>query len=252
MLTLGEIGKKYNIVFNGIARYYRQSITNREYSGDFSCPYLIAASNFYTYEKSWGKALTQFVEFYYQKHHVSKQKLLDFKVGWTKTPIFSAEKYMSNQVKIDDGLFLSINFTGLHFVWLFQDLISFFNLDQNNCFFLIHRAPKFEPLEVQEYFEKTVKEKFINYLMKRGLSEEYSNKVANGIKSLNRLLDKMNTSFNNFYLFDDRQYLYNYKWKLLKDYPKYVSWTDKQLNTAKKYLDYYADFFKQYSIAEQE
>ena len=251
MLSIDELGAKYNIVFNGITRYYRQSITEREYSGDFSCPYLIATSTFYTYEKSWGRALVQFVEYYYKKHVVTKEELLSYHVGWTKTRLFTEKRYMTNQVQIDDELFVSVNYTGLHYIWIFQDLIKYFGLDQDKCFFLIHRAPKFEPMEVQFYFEELVKTKFKNYLLRRGLTDEYSDRVVNGVKSLNRLLDKMNTSFNNFYLFDERQRLSNYKSKLLTEYPQYVVWSAKQLNTAKKYLDYYTDFFKQYSVCEQ-
>jgi len=74
-------------------------------------------------------------------------------------------------------------------------------------------------------------------------SEESANKIINNIGSLNKVLGKMGTTYNDFFLFDDSTALSNFKSRLLLDYRKYTTWNDHQLETAQRYLDYITNFY---------
>lgn len=58
-------------------------------------------------------------------------------------------------------------------------------------------------------------------------------KIVKNFDALNKVLSKMGTSYNDFFLFDDTLALSNYKSRLIKDYPKYIQWNESQVKTVK-------------------
>ncbi len=75
-------------------------------------------------------------------------------------------------------------------------------------------------------------------------NREYSIKVINNIdKYLNKILKSLSKSYVNFFLFDDKNILYNYiqKVKSIIDNSKYESKSKIILN---KYLNYILSFYR--------
>ena len=75
-------------------------------------------------------------------------------------------------------------------------------------------------------------------------NSEYSIKVINNIdKYLNKILKSLSKSYVNFFLFDDKNILYNYiqKVKSIIDNSKYESKSKIILN---KYLNYILSFYR--------
>lgn len=145
---------------------------------------------------------------------------------------------------ISNGLFVNVNHTAVHSVWLIQDLLDLYKINKKDCSLVIKRPPFCEPKEITDYVEEQMKSGFVLFLKdEKKIAQERALKIANNIKVLNKYLAKMSKAYNNFYLFDNLQYLSNYKAKFFKDISKYASFNDKQIKLCHEYLDYLTEYY---------
>ena len=261
-MDLKELFKKYNILTDGLQRRYVINAFERKYDLDYVTPIEIGilvpneweqtisdAGIVYkgSYHKvfenrSWVQILKELVIYLQSKEPKTKEDLIAYRTDWSKAAIFSASKTIDNMVEIEDGLFFSVNYTATHSTWIIGDLLSFYGIKYG--YIVVHRTPAAEPKEIREVVGRIRREEFKEYLcLHCGKTEERADKIVKNFETLNKILNKMGTSYNDFFLFDETLALSNYKAKLLKDLYKYVSWDDKQIKVVQTYLDYLTNFY---------
>ena len=257
-MELEELYKKYGVLTDGLQRRYVINVMDRPYDLDFATPFELSilvpkewendssSPNKYVQKnfihRAWTRILEDLVLYLLEKAPKSKEELIAFRTDWSKAAVFGDYKMFANIIPLREDLYLSINYTSTHFMWVIGDLIRFFGLEYG--FVVVHKTPEVEPREIKEELGKVRREEFKNYLMsKYQKSEESANKIINNIDSLNKVLGKMGTTYNDFFLFDDPTALSNFKSRLLLDYRKYTTWNDHQLETAQRYLDYITNFY---------
>ena len=261
-MELNDLYKKHRVLSDGFQRRYIISTLERRYDLEHATPFelLILVPKVWedpslegtivypnvTQKKfenrAWTQLLKEFVAYSLQHIQMLDDDLISFRTDWSKAPIFSKTKTIDNMVEIREGLFFSVNYTAMHSTWIIGDLMKLFGL--NYGFLIVHRPPEAEPSDIKEEVGRVRREEFKRFLMvKYGKTEEKADKIVKNFESLNKLLVRMGTSYNDFFLFDDATALSNYKVKLLKDYYKYVSWDENQMKTVRRYLDYLTDFY---------
>ena len=233
-----------NVVFEGNKRYYIEDLTKRDYILENTTPYQIRIEGVCIEEKSWGSLICKILELLLSKKTDKLSDIYNFRCQWSKATMITKEQ-KTNHKKIKQGLYVNCNHTAFHACWFIQDLLDYFYIDKPSVYFLIHSPSGAEPKEVKEYIEKRTKNKFQNYLeSKYNKNREYSIKVINNIdKYLNKILKSLSKSYVNFFLFDDKNILYNYiqKVKSIIDNSKYESKSKIILN---KYLNYILSFYR--------
>lgn len=243
---LFKLYKKYNILSDGLQRRYVLNAFERRFDLDFVTPIELHAkigTEVFCFEsRSWVQLLKELVGKLYSSGKQARGTLLNYRTDWSKAPIFNDIMSTTNMIEVDNDLYFSVNYTSTHSSWIIGDLLKFYNADY--AFLVVHRAPTSEPYEIKNSVREYRKLEFKDYLINtRDVLEERADKIIKSMETLNKLLVMMKTSYNDFFLFDDTGSLSNYKSKLLKEAPKLTSWTDKQLMTVKKYLDYLSDYF---------
>ena len=261
-MDLKELFKKYNILTDGLQRRYVINAFERKYDLDYVTPIEIGilvpneweettsdtgivykGSYHKVFEnRSWVQILKEFLIYLQSKEPKTKEDLIAYRTDWSKAAIFSASKTIDNMVEIEDGLFFSVNYTATHSTWIIGDLLSLYGIKYG--YIVVHRTPAAEPKEIREVVGTIRREEFKEYLCQRcGKTEERADKIVKNFEVLNKILNKMGTSYNDFFLFDETLALSNYKAKLLKDLYKYVNWDDKQIKVVQAYLDYLTNFY---------
>ena len=257
-MKLEELYKKYGVLTDGLQRRYVINVMDRPYDLDFATPFELSilvpkewesegsSPNGYVqknfFHRAWTRILEELVLYLLEKAPKPKEELLAFRTDWSKAAVFGDYKMFTNIIQLREDLFLSINYTATHFMWVIGDLLKFFGLEYG--FVVVHKTPEVEPREIKETLGKIRREEFKDYLVSEyQKSEESADKIISNIGSLNKVLARIGTTYNDFFLFDDATALSNFKSRLLLDYRKYTSWNDHQLETAKRYLDYITNFY---------
>lgn len=197
-------------------------------------------------QNSWINLLKDLITFLQNGNPKTREELLNFEVDWSYAKVFRETKDIYNMVKLDNGLFFSLNHSANHSQWLIHELLTFYGINYGQL--LVHRPPLSEPKEVTDYVKESRISGFKNYLISnKNLSEEKADKIISVIdKVFNKALLKLykcKTAYNDFFLFDDVSKLSNYKSKFLEEALYKLSWNDGQIKTAKKYLDYLTDYY---------
>ena len=261
-MVSNSIFAKYNCLTDGFHRLYLIDISERKFNIDYSYPFKLQ----FEVKKDWDEIgcegneliihtflssswvqLCKDVTCYLQaKNPKSKEELLAFKSNWFDKPVFSETKYTTNMGEFEYGLFLNLNHSSTHFSWIICELLTFYGIEKGKM--LIHIPPQFEPEEIKQEVRGQKEKGFKEFLIKeQNLLEDKADKIINAIKVFNKILNKMGTSYNDLFVVDDTIALSNCKARLLKEYPKYVNWTDSQVRTARKYLDYMTSFYTKLS-----
>lgn len=206
------------LVFDGLKRYYVEDLTKRNFTLENTTPHEITIFGNTVVEHSWGIMLVKVVDLLIENQPKSKEDLLNFRVTWTKTAMFSESKKTNHRI-LKNGLYLNCNHTAQHSCWLIQDILDFFGLDKSDVYFLIHRSPKAEPKSVRELLKTETKENFKKYLCEVcSKTEDEAEQLINILDGdLNKVLSKISPSYNDFFLFDEYPYAYNY-YKKTKEY----------------------------------
>ena len=234
-----------NVVFDGTRRYYIEDLTTRDYLLENTTPYQMKIYDVCIEEKAWGNLICKVLELLLEKNPNRLNDICDFRCKWSKAAMITEEQ-KTNYKKTNQGLYVNCNHTALHACWFIQDLLDHFMVDKASVYFLIHRPSGSEPKEVKDYIEKRTKRKFSYYLQdKYKKDEEYANKVINNIdKHLNKILKSQSRSYVNFFLFDDKNILYNYIQKVRGVVDVNSKYDDKAKKILNRYLDYILAFYR--------
>ena len=252
-----KLFQKYGFLTNGFNRQYVSHVNERKYDFENTTPNQLqilvspqwedpkshavnpAIKTFE--ESSWIRLVEALFNYLQSKAPKAKEELISFRTDWSKAAIFSETKTINNMIQVGD-LYISVNFTATHSAWFIGDLLKLYGVNVGYLF--VHRAPIAEPKEIVDMVLQSRKEGFKNYLIEKcGKSEEKANKILSVfVNVFNKILSKMTSSYYDYFLFDNTLSLSNNKSKMLIDIGKYVIWSDSQIATARKYLDYYSNY----------
>ena len=258
-MTFEEICKKHNIYSDGLERRYLINVHERRYDMEHTTPFELQILVPQVWEnsdplttinpccksfesRSWVQLIKDVVLYLQEKNPKSEEDLISFKTDWSKATIFSRSKSIDNMVEINPDLYVSVNYTATHSLWFIGDILSFYGISIG-CL-LIHRPPLAETEEVRTEIKELRINQFREFLLKeKNLSEEKTEKVIKAFGPFNKLLNKIATSYDDLFLFDNTIVFSSYKSKLLASIPRYTTWSEGQIATANKYLDYLTSFY---------
>ena len=234
-----------NVVFEGKKRYYIEDLSKRDYSLENTTPYQLDINGAIIEEHAWGNLLCKAVKCLIECYPKQKEALLSFRCNWTKSPMFTEEE-KTNHKLLDDNLYLNCNHTALHSCWLLQDLLDFFDVNKSSVVLLIHRPPSAEPKATKEYIEKRFKKGFVDWLnlICKKNDEEIEWRTQKITTVLNPILGTVSKGYNNFYLFDEYAYAYNYA-KKVKDKIKNSIWNNETKLKLNESLDLLLKYYKE-------
>lgn len=196
--------------------------------------------------RSWSRLVEDLIRYLQLHSPIDKEKLYSFKTDWSKADIFAKTKAISNMVKLEDDLYISINYTATHSSWIIGDICRLYGIKDGML--IIHRPPASELIEIKKEVGEKRRREFKEFLMnEKGKNEQQADRIVENIQSLNKILVKMGTSYNDFFLFDETFALSNYKSRLLKDHRKYVVWNESQIKAVNIYLNYITEFYTKLS-----
>lgn len=244
-MDLKELYKKYHVTQFGLERFYASSLKDRFWDEDFVTPYYLFVEDIIIKDRSWVNIIKQLAQYLQTKYPKPLSELFEYRTDWSKGAIFSDHAFITNVKEIAPGLFVSVNFTSLHSVWIIQDLLNLYNVDLDDCLLIVHKPPRAEPSEIQKALEKDTIKNFKDYLKEQGCDDDKADKIIRCIKVYSTYLDKLNYSYNNFFLIDNAVTLSNYKAKFFQELYKVARLTEGQIKTAHKCLDYYTNYFSE-------
>lgn len=260
-MNLDELYLKYLIKTDGLQRRYIVNTHDRQYDLDFVTPIELHVFVPYSWEndvepfavisnpaiavlrsRSWVQLLKKLVLYLQSKNPKTHEELFAFKTDWSKAAIFSDYRAHDNMIEIEDRLFFSVNYTATHSSWIINDLLEFYDI--HLAYLVLHRPPVAEPEEVKNEVGRMRREEFKKFLVSNCMkSEESANTIVNNLESINKVFARMDSSYNDLFLFDDPAMLSNYKSKFLKSLSKCTSWDETKIQTAHRYLDYLTDYY---------
>lgn len=235
--------KKYGMIADGFLRNYEIKLDDKAYGFDrCTCVYL-QVNNFECLSDKWKNLLIELVNHFLKKYPEKLDEVTNIKLDFSKVPLFCDKKVTTNAVEIRDGLFLNYNFTSLHYIWVIQTLIKFFEKNIKKYRFVIHQQSMNEPQEIKEAFSALVIDNFRKYLLTTR-TEKTANLIIKNIEVLNRYLRENNHVCDSFFLIDS---LCNYsavKGNLLKYLKDNQIFNEKQINSADLSLKTLYSFYK--------
>ena len=244
MLSQDQIESKYHISYVGTQRYYKQSLTEKEYSLENTTPFVLEAGGKSFMTSSWKQLLLDVCREFLKDSPKKWVDLLRYTPSWTDMSQFSIVP-AKNWEPVSERLYLICNHSAIHAFWLLREVLIIFGVDLKTCNFLIHRSPGSEPKECREFFENKTKTSFIYYythLLKK--PEEKAYQIIRNIEKLNKLLGEFSRSYDNFFLFDSNNVYASYKAKFL-DFLRFRKNIDeKNISIAEKYLTVLGAFYK--------
>ena len=255
-MELEELYRKHRILTDGLKRLYIVDTYDKKLDMDSVEPTLLTIFIPQCWEKnapirkveffncnSWKGLLTDLIKYFLKNNPKTREELLDFSFSWTTVKPFKETKDIVNVVKLNNGLYFSVNYSANHSFWAIQELMDLFGACGGQL--VIHRPSHSEPKEVCDMIKNLRLSQFKDFLCDiKSLSEEKANKIINAINGpFNKLLRDSGTSYNDFFLFDSSLCLSNYKSKFVSSLLHVTTWDEKKIAIAKKYLDYLTEFY---------
>lgn len=234
---------KYNCKLSGLSRIYTISVSTRSYDLEYSSPHCFIAENFLCSDNSWTKVIEKFSKFLLNERSVD---LLNFKLAWSKYIPFVSEGG-KNRIQISDNVYFYQNNTAQHSVWLLMDLVKYANLDIDKCRLEINKLPRSEPTEIRDFLIRKMENLFKTFLLNLGKNEIIVDKMIYNFSLINKVFQKkMNSGYDNFYLFSNLPSFLNYKTLFIKECKLKQLFAPKNIEKVERYLEYYQLFFKDY------
>lgn len=255
-----EIFNKHHVLTDGLKRIYYMHVHDRRLDMLGTTPTRLimfttpdwgnsgskgnGPSLYALYPDSWIGLLKELVTFLQANKPKTKEELLAFETDWNTVKLFRESKDITNMMELEDGLYFSYNYSGNHSSWIVSELLKYYGIEHGILYY--HRTTFSEPKEVLDVIREErislLKDSLIN---DNGLSEEKADKVISTIDQvLNKLLVKENIGYNDFFAFDDKTLFANTKSKILARLPYITHWSQKQIDTARKYLDYLTPLYR--------
>lgn len=247
-----DIFTKYGIkIING-KRYYELNMNEKIYGYELenTIPYLFKYKDFVVQTSKWNQLSLEVIRYVNDLNPKSSEELVSMKYDFSKASVFSYEK--KTNFSPFNNIFLNTNHTAGHQFRSLQTILINYNVNLDECYFLIRRHIKAEPIEVKNYFRNITMKQYEEYLLLKGYDDVKANVLIGNIDLLNKVLTSMNTAFNDFYLFDDYYYFTNYKSNFFKYVnSKYFS-NEKFVKNIEANLELLDSFYKSRFIFKTE
>lgn len=235
--------EKYKLHLINGKRYYEFDMTESLPTLEDTVPYYFKYKDIEIYGSAWNRITIDILEAIDNINHKTNEELLNVHYYWTKTDIFSTEK-RTNYLPFRD-LYLNTNHTATHAMMNIQGLLKVYGIPLEECYFLIRRHISAEPIEVKTYFRSLTIPAFSKSLQLKGYSNDRIGVIVSNFDQINKMLSKISSGYNDFFLFDNYYYFTNYKVKLMDWLEKRrYSTQDKTYRVVNKCLTLLDDFYK--------
>lgn len=241
---MDELFQKYRLTISDRGLHlYDEDLSKRDFCLESTTPYRFSYKGTNIEEGTWKRLLPRIADFLFSISDKTAEEALQFRVDWTKQPIFYSREEKANMVPLQNKLFLNCNFTAVHSVWCLQDLLDFFGIPREECKLIIHRPCGAEPPEIRDYFLRIRKKDFSAYL--KGIYQYDDERIVKIISNIDffskNYLSKFSKSYDNLFLFDSGNTFYNYTEKLVCEIEK--TGNEKQTQLAKRYTIFLRKFY---------
>lgn len=243
-MEIKELEKKYNIVYINGNRFYINDLSERTYNYEYAIPCYFSYKNIEIFNNSWKNMLVEIINKLDEINPKSEEELLSIKCDWGKQSVFSKEK-KQNFVPFKN-IFINCNHTAIHAMWTIQLILQFYNIQTDECIFLIKRPPICEYDEIRNYFKNETINNFKEYLSSnKNLKEESINTVLKCIEYINKhLLSIVNKSYNDLFLTEDQKTLLVLKSKIFNKIDDNPKMNDRKKKILKQSLYLFSCFNK--------
>ncbi len=242
-MTRDGMFKKYNVVHVDGCRYYIVNLKEKLYDYECTIPYCITINGVTMYDSSWKNLIPRIVEELDSKNPKSKNELLSIVCDWSKQCVFGETK-KSNFVPYKD-IFINANHTALHAMWIIQLLLKEYNVDLDECEFVIKRQPSAEPKELRDYVKNETINEFKLFLRNSlNKSEKSIENILKNFEYLNlKILSKISIGYYDIFLIEDPAYYANYSKKIIEQL-KQTTIKKEAIDSITKQLGYFYEFIK--------
>lgn len=243
-----NINEKYGIVYINNKRYYEFDMSNELPFLDETVPYMFKYKNIEIIESSWSKMTVKILEQIDLLNPKTEYELLSIHYYWSKQDVFSTTKKANfSEFK---NLFLNTNHTSSHAMMSIQCLLKAYNINLNECYFLIRRHFIYEPQEVKQIIRSNTIDGFKLALSLKSIEDKKIAAIVKNFEVINKYLSKASSGYDDFFLFDDYASFTNYKIRTLNELKKRVLPSNKNYKIIVLCLNYLDDFYKNRSFYE--
>ena len=238
-----SIEKEYGIVYVGMQRYYKENLHKRDFLLESCTPYYLQIGSDEFVDSTWIGMLQQACNYLIEESDFDQERIISFRVDWSKQSIFVKESTSHAHYKLKSGLYINVNHTAVHSCWLLQELLKFFEVNLDNCTLLVKKKPISETAEVKEYYQGLVKDMFCEYVTNDlHKTREFYEKCIKVLDKIDVLFKREFKSFESIYLLDDPTTFAACKSKFIKYINDLHFYSESQLELIKNRLDIYAKF----------
>ena len=242
-----QILDKYKIhIING-RRYYEYNVAEALPILDNTVPYSFKYKSIdIEGVSSWNKLTLKLLDALDKMNPKSEEYLLNIKYDWSKAVVFSRTK-LTNYSPFKN-LYVDTNHSSTHCLMSIQCLLRAYGVDPKECFMLIRRYPCAEPEEAKRFFAAETKKEFAYALRLAGKNEISISNIINSFNSINKILEKVTTTFNDFWLFDEYYTFLRHKELVMNKAEEMYYTRPKNIRIIEKDLNYLDEYYKYQDI----
>ena len=239
-----ELEKKYRIIYIGKQRYYLYDLSKKEYDLEATTPVSLETIDHTFISSSWKDILLSVLRYYLEKYPAKREYFLKYNYPWAPfCPFFEIPGTYNFEVAND--LYLKCKLNAVHACWFLRDILNSFDIPLSSCRFILYRPPYSEPEECKNFFKKKTLEGFKFYCTSiKKYPLEKAEQIINNITKLNKYLERMSKSYNDFFLFSDVNTFYIYKDKFIRYLEKERHVNSKVLNISKFCLTVLLNYYR--------
>lgn len=238
---------KNNLILINKKRYYLLPLNEKSYIGEHTVPYKLTIGSKSFVTSSWVNLEIELFNYLYSLNPLSEETLLNATYEWSDVKPFSKVE-RTNFRLVDAGLYLNLNHSGARNVFAIVCILKLFNVDIEDTTLLIRKHYCVESDEVRERIASYNKALFIEYLTRKKYNPEFIKTVVSNIEKANRRLVQLNSSFNDFFLFDDYQCFLTNKKQVLDFITSLDPLDERKINAYTKPLTLLEYFYKYYDF----
>ena len=243
-----DLFSKYKIRIINNKRYYEFDMKESLPLLENSAPYLFKYKGIEIYESTWNKMTLRILEMLDSINPKSEEELLSIHYSWSKQDVFCRTNRTNHTPY--KGLFLNTNHSACHAMMSIQCLLKAYNIEAEQCYFLIRKHFISESEEVKKYIRTITIDDFKKSLSLKKIELNKIDIIVNNFKVINKYLGNVSSGYNDFWLFDDYYYFNSYKNKTLEEIKKWMPSNDKKSRIIVRCLDYLDDFYKNRALYE--
>ena len=236
------IEDKYQIQYVNGKRYYQFDLNNPLPILENVVPFYFQYRDIEIYASAWNKMTIQILTALDEIFPKTEEELLNIKYFWTKTEVFSRIK--KTNFSSYKNVFVNTNRTSTHSMMNIQGLLKEYNIDFNECFFLVRRHPSAEPKDARDYYRCKTMKTFKKSMEFKKLDVKRIDNIIGNFTVINKILSTISRGYDDFFLFDDYYCFKSYKIKTIDLAKKKFPSNLKIVNIFKRCLGYLDDFYK--------